>query len=382
MDAGKTPHSSLEVIGDDFLPAFKTFDRSYSPFFLVGKNRHVETIFASFFRMAPLVRYKRECFITKDGGVVTLDWISGDSRRQAPETPVLILMPGLTGGSEDSYVRHMLVRAKSKGWRIVVFNSRGCGDSPVITPQFYSASFLGDMHEVVDLVKTRYPNANLYAVGWSLGANILVNYSGQESDNCPLKGAVSLCNPFDLIIADEDFRKGFNIIYDKALTNALRKIFLKHVSPFEELDGEYDIRTAAKARSVREFDQVLTRVSFGFQSVDEYYAKSSSSRMIKDVRRPLLSIQAANDPIASDRAIPREDIKENPNCMLIVTPKGGHLGWIAGPEASLGAPWTDPIVMDFLDNLERDASKSTGSGFQAEGAHQRQSAEDFHNLEV
>jgi predicted alpha/beta-fold hydrolase len=32
-------------------------------------------------------------------------------------------------------VRHMLVRARSKGWRVVVFNSRGCGNSPVTTPK-------------------------------------------------------------------------------------------------------------------------------------------------------------------------------------------------------------------------------------------------------
>lgn len=45
--------------------------------------------------------------------------------------------PGLTGGSDDSYVRHLLIRARSKGWRVVVFNSRGCGDSPVTTPQVF-----------------------------------------------------------------------------------------------------------------------------------------------------------------------------------------------------------------------------------------------------
>lgn len=135
----------------------------------------------------------------------------------------------------------MLVRARSKGFRVVVFNSRGCGDSPVTTPQvlpehlvnspisfscfksnqvsyalswinfnflvlrkiwfcsylgeklsvaltaslyekwmqFYSASFTGDIREVVAHVGNLYPNANLYAVGWSLGANILVRYLGQ-----------------------------------------------------------------------------------------------------------------------------------------------------------------------------------------------------------
>lgn len=45
--------------------------------------------------------------------------------------------------------------------------------------QFYSASFLGDIREVVSHVNRLYPDANMYAVGWSLGANILVQYLGQ-----------------------------------------------------------------------------------------------------------------------------------------------------------------------------------------------------------
>lgn len=50
--------------------------------------------------------------------------------------------------------------------------------------QFYSASFLGDMCEVVAHIGARYPKANLYAAGWSLGANILVRYLGQVSTSC------------------------------------------------------------------------------------------------------------------------------------------------------------------------------------------------------
>ena len=49
----------------------------------------------------------------------------------------------------------------------------------------------------------------------------------QESHSCPLSGAVSMCNPFNLVIADEEFRKGFNIVYDKALASSLCKIFKK-----------------------------------------------------------------------------------------------------------------------------------------------------------
>ncbi|KAK9277609.1 hypothetical protein L1049_007155 [Liquidambar formosana] len=170
------------------------------------------------------------------------------------DTPLyyLVRVGCLTGGGQDTYVRHMLVRARSNGWRVVVFNSRGCGESPVTTPQFYSASFIEDLCEVVSHVATRYPKANLYAVGWSLGANIL------ESHSCPLSGAVSLCNPFDLVIADEDFHKGFNIVYDKSLASALCKIFKKHALLFEDIGGEYNIPVVANAKSVREFDEGLT----------------------------------------------------------------------------------------------------------------------------
>ncbi|XWS38157.1 hypothetical protein CRYUN_Cryun19dG0106300 [Craigia yunnanensis] len=265
----------------------------------------------------------------------------------------------------------MLTKAKCKGWRVVVFNSRGCGYSPVTTPQFYSASFLGDTCEVVQHVGARYPEANLYAVGWSLGANILVRYLGQESHNCPLSGSVSLCNPFNLVIADEDFHKGFNNVYDKALARALCKIFQKHALLFEDMEGEFNIPLAANAKSVRDFDEGLTRVSSGFKSVDEYYSNSSSSDSIK---------LAANDPIAPCRAIPREDIKENPNCMLIVTPKGGHLRWVAGAEAPLGSPWTDPVVMNFLEHLERCASKTAGFSCDSEAA--QHSSEGLRPMDV
>jgi predicted alpha/beta-fold hydrolase len=61
---------------------------------------------------------------------------------------VLILFPGLTGGSGDSYVQHAVLQARHAGVRAAVFNSRGTADSPVLTPQFYSASFTEDTREV------------------------------------------------------------------------------------------------------------------------------------------------------------------------------------------------------------------------------------------
>nr|GMC99899.1 embryogenesis-associated protein EMB8 isoform X2 [Ipomoea batatas] len=147
MSDNLIPHPSLEVVGgarDAFLPALKSLQNPYNPYPIIGWNRHAETIFAAFFRSLPDLKLRRECLRTKDDGSVALDWVAGDDRRLPPDSPVLILLkcankatlqPGLTGGSQDTYVRHMLVRARNKGWRVVVFNSRGCGNSPVTTSQ-------------------------------------------------------------------------------------------------------------------------------------------------------------------------------------------------------------------------------------------------------
>ena len=70
--------------------------------------------------------------------------------------------------------------------------------------------------------------------------------------------------------------------------------------------------------------------------------------------------------------------QENPNCLLIVTPKGGHLGWIAGSEAPLGAPWTDSIVMDFLEYLRSGKAPASHSGTGGE----QHSTEAMHPLEL
>jgi len=71
---------------------------------------------------------------------------ASDAMQELPDdAPVLILLLGLTGGSHDSYVRHMVGAASMNGMRAVVFNSRGTSDGPVTSPQFYSASYTGDM---------------------------------------------------------------------------------------------------------------------------------------------------------------------------------------------------------------------------------------------
>lgn len=170
-----------------------------------------------------------------DGGVVTLDTEDLPTEKQLPEiSPIVILLPGLTGGSEDTYVQHAVVHAREAGIRAVVFNSRGTSDSPVTTAQFYSASFTEDLRCVINHVASKYPGVPLLAAGWSLGANILCRYLGEEETDTPLTAAVAMCNPFNLPMSDKNFQRGFNRIYDWKLAKSLREIYSEHHHLFDE----------------------------------------------------------------------------------------------------------------------------------------------------
>lgn len=96
----------------------------------------------------------------------------------------------------------------------------------------------------------------------------------------------------------------------------------------------------------------------GWESVDHYYAGSSSSLSIPKVKVPLLCISALDDPIAPREAIPYKAIAENPNCMLVTTPCGGHLGWVAGPGAPFGHPWSDEAMMEWFQAVVNRMDKS------------------------
>lgn len=334
--------SALEVVCGETSAAFATGVRvsadamkAYrAPLFVRMLPRrvrgHAETIMPSVLRRGPKVEYEREVLRVPDGGCITLDWPPQRERLQG--RPLCVLLPGLAGGSNCAYVRRFVVSAIDGGFMPVVFNSRGCADSPVTSAKFYSASYTGDMRFVVANLRERFgESVQMFSIGWLLGANILVNYLAEEGKACPLRGAASVGNPFDLSMCSSNLaRPGIGKFYDKMLARGLTKIFAKHAPLFRgkaaQLEG-LDAELAQRAATVRDFDVAITAPSFGHPSVEAYYEVSGSAQRVADVRIPTLCIQAQNDPISLDEAIPRDAIEANECMALLVTETGGHIGW-------------------------------------------------------
>jgi len=99
------------------------------------------------------------------------------------DTPMVIALHGLSGGSYELYLRSVLapltrkVEEGGSGFAACVVNARGCALSTVTTGQLFNARFTADLRQTVKYLQEVYPRRPLYALGFSFGANILTNVS-------------------------------------------------------------------------------------------------------------------------------------------------------------------------------------------------------------
>lgn len=71
----------------------------------------------------PLPSSRSELIRTVDGGQISLDWVDNQASVNYPESstrPTVLILPGITGNSRQSYVLHAVRQAARHGYRSAV----------------------------------------------------------------------------------------------------------------------------------------------------------------------------------------------------------------------------------------------------------------------
>ncbi|KAJ3327445.1 hypothetical protein HDU76_011797 [Blyttiomyces sp. JEL0837] len=298
-------------------------------------NGDLQTIFASLVAQIPdnRVTYEREILNMPDGGVVSIDWSPNPSSESFDQSrPLLVILHGLTGGSHETYVQDLVLESNKKNFNTVTVNFRGCANTELKSPQLYSGAYTDDIRGATNFIRKRFPFTPLFAVGFSLGANVLTKFVGEEGSHCPFLGFVSVANPFDLLTGSHALHRswiGRNIYSNKMAVNLLR-VYNMHRHLLANHPANLDESQISSVRSITDFDEAITRRLFGFRTVHEYYRMGSSAQYVPDITIPGLLLSALDDPVASLEAIPVYEVCANPNVVLATTAKGGHIGWFEG----------------------------------------------------
>ncbi|XP_064597254.1 phospholipase ABHD3-like [Liolophura sinensis] len=309
-----------------------------------------QTVLRALWKKRPKFTYQHEMLTTPDGGEIKLDWFHNEenSRWEANVRPTVLLLPGLTGSSGESYILSAVHEATTAGYRTVVFNNRGMGGATLKTPRTYCASNTEDMSLVVQRIKGQFPEAPLFAAGFSLGGMILFNYLAKTGKECGILGGMVASVPWDVFESSKVLEQPINrFLYNQPLARNLCAAVRRNIELFEQ---HFDMDHVLQSATIREFDERFTTKMFGYQTCDDYYKESNLHYKIHHIEVPLICINAADDAFSPYHTIPLKDADDSHNVAIIVTSHGGHIGFLEGLN-----PFTNPT---FLDKMFRQFSRA------------------------
>ncbi|WP_025410245.1 YheT family hydrolase [Gemmatirosa kalamazoonensis] len=296
-----------------------------------ARNPHVQTMWGKFVRRARPVPTRLERWDTPDGDFVDLVRLDA----AAPDRPRLLLLHGLEGGERSHYAQGLFGEARRRGWAMDLLLHRTCGPEMNRTRRFYHSGETSDVAFVVDRLARETPARPLGICGVSLGGNVLLKYLGERGPEVPgaVFAAIAVSVPYDLARGARHIGRGFARVYER---NFLRSLRGKVVAKRERFPDLADDATLRRARSIWDFDDVVTAPVHGFRDAADYYARSSALGFLAGVHVPTLLLSAADDPFLPAAVLDevRAAAADNPALYVEFTAHGGHVGFVGGR-----APW-------------------------------------------
>ena len=263
----------------------------------------------------------------------------------ATRLPLIVLVHGLTGLEDSFYMRESAGHFLSRGFSVLRLNLRGAGRSRPYCRTQYHAGSSDDLARLFASLPAGLTASGVVAVGYSLGANLLLKYLGERGGTAKIDAAAVVSAPLDLAGTSRRLDRWRNIPYQRYL---LRYMKAEAVAPGAELSSA-ERRAILGARSVWAFDHGYSAPRAGYGGAADYYARTACGRFLAGVTVPTLIVHALDDPWIPPEPYREFDWQGHRNLRALLTSHGGHVGFYGGN----GAAWHDLAIARFFERLSR-----------------------------
>jgi uncharacterized protein len=270
---------------------------------------------------------------TSDDDDLVLDHTQGPAG-----SPRVLLLHGLEGSAHSLHTQGLALLVAQRGWRSTVLNFRSCARDPLDIkrrlrnrrPRLYHSGETGDLDLVVRTLAAREPEVPLYAIGFSLGGNVLLKWLGEVGAASFIRAAATLSVPYDLAEAARFLERPVGRIYAAHFLRRLKPKALDLLARFPKETAHLDPEGIRRASTFGQFDRQVTAPLYGFGSADDYYRDSSALGYLAHIRVPTLCISAEDDPFFPAAALPPSLAAASADVRFELSPWGGHTGFVGG----------------------------------------------------
>lgn len=305
-----------------------------------ARSGWAQTLLATASRRIPAPDLRLERWSTPDDDLVRVHLGAA-----VPDRPWVLLLHGLEGSAASAYAREMARLVDAARWNFVALEFRSCGGEDNRRARSYHSGETGDLDHVVKRLVRFVGDAPLCAVGYSLGANVLLKWLGERGDRAPVAAAAAVSTPFDLEVAARmcDRRYG-GLIARHFLATLIPKALRKA----ERFPGLLDAAAIRRCRTFAAFDDLVTAPLHGFADARDYWRTCSSARFVTSIRRPCLLLNSRDDPLVPRSVLPEADARASRSLIPEFSDRGGHCGFVEGGTPFRPRRWAEARVLRFF----------------------------------
>lgn len=280
-------------------------------------NEHWETVIPSLFFKVKDDLYTRDRLELTDGDFIDVDWVRNGSNK------CMVLSHGLEGDANRYYMKRSAKYFAELGWDIAAWNCRSCSGEMNRLPRFYHHGDTPDLHTVVKSVLEK-GYQEVFLMGYSMGGSMVLKYLGEQTRPAEILGAAVFSVPCNLRDSALQLRVPKNRFYEQRF---LKKLIAKIKIKAEQHPDRVD---AAKVDELHDFDEFHDRYTaplHGFTSKEDFFDQATCDQYLHAIDRPVLIVNAANDPMLGEKCYPYEAAEKSDSVFLEVPAKGGHVGF-------------------------------------------------------
>ena len=264
-------------------------------------------------------------------------------------SPRLVLLHGLEGSVQSSYLQGTLALAHRRGWAVDVIVFRGCGGAANRQKRLYHSGETSDLEFVVDRLVGEDRHRPIVLAGFSLGGNVLLKWLGEKGTLLPAQvcAAAAVSVPFDLERGARHIERGLSRVYTGLFLRTLKQ---KARAKLERFPGAFDVDALERAHTLHDFDNAVTAPLHGFADARDYYRRSSSLQFLAAIRVPTLLLSARDDPFLPSDVLHRVLDEAGGNALVEaeVWSRGGHVGFVSGQTPLDTHYYAEERVVEFL----------------------------------
>lgn len=296
--------------------------------------------------------YESRLFEVEPGTRVLLKCRWQEERRAAP---TLLLLHGLEGSTDSLYVLGTGQKAYRHGFNVVGMNMRNCGGTEHLAATLYHSGMTEDIRRILlEELAGREGLREVFIAGFSMSGNMVLRLAGDYGADAPhvLKGVAAVSPSIDLDSCAGALERRGNALYRWNFVANLRDRVRRkgRLHP-----GIYDTRHLRRVRTIREFDEHFTAPHGGYRDASDYYARTSSRSVLGRIRVPALVIHSADDPLIPPEPFLDDAIAANPDLLLVLTRRGGHVGFLSDRTEGEDRHWAENRLVEFFTHVrERD----------------------------